>query len=52
METSGLSLRRISGGSWEYERVEWVLVADVHAFVRDHQLVPQGREMVRVLASE
>lgn len=44
--------RRITGGSWEYERVEWVPVADVNNFVRDHQLVPQGREMVRVLARE
>ncbi|MBX3315394.1 MAG: NUDIX domain-containing protein [Phycisphaeraceae bacterium] len=44
--------RRITGGSWEYERVEWVPVSGVHAFVRDHQLVPQGREMVRVLASD
>lgn len=44
--------RRITGGSWEYERVEWVPVSDVPAFVRDYQLVPQGREMVRVLASE
>lgn len=43
--------RRITGGSWEYERVEWVPVADVNNFVRDHQLVPQGREMVQVLTT-
>lgn len=44
--------RRIAGGSWEYERVEWVPVREVGAFVRERGLVPQGYEMVRVLEGE
>lgn len=44
--------RRIGKGSWEYERVEWVPVSDLRAFARDRGIVPQGREMVRVMTDE
>ncbi len=41
--------RRITGGSWEYERVEWVPLIDLAAFVAENGIVPHGREMVGLL---
>lgn len=42
--------RWATAGSWEYERVEWVPVDEVGAFVEPEGIVPQGREMVGLLA--